>query len=108
MQSSKESLELRPNTGGHLGISNQLYILQLILLSHQNASPSRHEFPRLNLSKIIAVVSEVELQEVFDRRILQYPGQTLEVLVVLLLHVSVGDGQVEDVLVEGWGEVCVE
>lgn len=108
MQPSKEGFQLRPDAGGHLGISDQLHILQLILLSHQNNRTSRYKFPSLDLSKVVAVVGEIELQEVVDRRVLQYPSETLEVLIILLLHVSVGDGQVQDVLVEGRSEVGVE
>lgn len=108
MQSSKEGFQLRPYAGCHFGIGNQLYILQLILLSDCNPCSSRYKFPGLNFSKVVAIIGEVELQEVIDRRILQYPSETLEVFIVLLLHVSVGNGQVKDVLVEGRCEVCVE
>ena len=43
-----------------------------------------------------------------DGGVVEHPGQRFEVLVVLLLHVSVGDGDRQDVLVERWGKVCVE
>lgn len=74
MQSSEEGLELRPDAGGHLGIGDQLHVLQLILLGDHDARPARHQLPRLYLPEVVAVVGEVELQVVFYWRILQYPG----------------------------------
>ena len=40
--------------------------------------------------------------------ILDDPFQTVEVLIVFLLHIEVGDRQVEDVLVKGRCEVGIE
>ena len=60
------------------------------------------------MSEVVEGVGEVELEVVLDGTVLHDPLEGVEVLVVLLLHVEVGDRQVEDVLIEGRREVGVQ
>jgi hypothetical protein len=85
-----------------------LDVLQLVLLCDGEVGAVGDQLLRLDLPEVIAVVGEGQLQEIFDGGVVEHPGQRFEVFVVLLLHVPVGDGDRQDVLVERGGKVCVE
>lgn len=108
VQPCEKGLELQFDAGGHLGVGDQLDVLQLVLLCDGEVGAVGDQLLRLDLSEIVAVVGEGQLQEIFDGGVVEHPGQRFEVFVVLLLHVPVGDGDRQDVLVERWGKVCVE
>ena len=100
VEAGEEGLYLFLDAGGHLVVGGQLDVRVLVLLSHRFLLPARQQF-------LVLVVKGSEIKFhfmwVFDNIY-----QTFKQLGILLFQVEVGDGQVEDVFVEGGGEVGIE
>lgn len=108
MEPFQQSFKLMFNTRRHLRIGTQLHVLKFVLFCDKYICTSRNKIFCLNLAKVIKGVGKVELKEVLDWTVVEDPFQTFEVFVVLLLHIEIGDWQVEDMLVEGRGKVGIE
>ena len=109
VEALEQSLELVLYAGRHLGVGTQLHVFQFVLLGKQHALTAGHQLSGLDFAEVVKRVGEVGVSQVIlDGTVVEYPLETLEEFVVLLLHVKVGDGQVEDVLVEGRCEVRVQ
>jgi hypothetical protein len=58
VQPCEEGLELVLDGGGHLGIGDQLHVLQFVLFCHGHFRAMGDELLGLDLPEIIAVVGE--------------------------------------------------
>lgn len=92
MESFQESLKLFLDAGCHLSIRTQLHILQLIGLIDCDLLTPWQQLFELGLSEVIKRVSEVKFKVILNGTVLDDPFQTVEVFIVFLFHVEVGDG----------------
>lgn len=94
MHSFEEAFQLLLDACGHFGVGNQLDVLELVFLSDQDVFAVGDELFGLHLPELVELIGEVELKIVLNGRVVEDPLETLEVLVVLFLHVLIGDRQV--------------
>jgi len=91
MESFKKCFKLFLDAGCHFSVWAQLHIFVFILLSDKLVLSSRQQLFGGDLSKIVKAMREVQLQIILNGTILHDPLERIEVLVVLFLHVQIGD-----------------
>lgn len=108
MKALKEHLKLWLYGSGHFGIAYKLNIPPLVVFVYLNFLPIGNELFRLDLTKVIKLISEIQLHILFNRGVVQNPLQRIEILVILFFHIQISNGYLENMFVKCRSEISIQ